>query len=144
MRQLTIGKWQIDGASFRQAEDSQAEFKIKLAPELMHKADYTVTIPDFGLPDPQDAANMVKAMKPYTHVFMGCMGGIGRTGMMIGVVLMTYRAQRRKTLGYRWNRLLRRTEAEFSPADPVDWVRENFRPDAIETDAQEEFVRGIT
>ena len=141
---LTIGKWEIEGASFKVATRSDATFKIKLAPELPHDADLTINIPDFGLPTVEDTRSMVAAMERHEHVFMGCMGGIGRTGTMIGCVLQSYRARRRKTIGYKFNKLFRRThktDPEFHPADPVKWVRKNFKGHAIETDEQEAFVR---
>lgn len=142
MKELTIGKWTIHGASFRKAYESDAEYKIKLAPELRERADHTIHIPDFGLPDVDDVKLAIDRMENYSSVFMGCFGGIGRTGTIMGCVLQHHRTQVRKTLLFKFKKLMGLPlPAEFVPADPVDWVRENYIPHAIETEEQEQFVR---
>lgn len=142
MKSLTIGKWTIYGASFKQAARCNAEFKLKLAPELKDPAHHTLNIPDFGLPEATDVKEAIRLMEPHDTVFMGCFGGIGRTGTIIGCVLQHHREKVRNSVLFKLKQLIGRPlPKEFTPSDPVQWVRENYIPHAIETEAQEDFVR---
>ena len=77
-------------------------------------------------------AAMRVGMVPY----FGCKGGLGRTGTMLGIMAKVgLNSTPARFLGFRlphWFKM---------GGDPVDWVREFYRPEAIETRDQEDFVR---
>lgn len=86
----------------------------------------TLDIEDFGLPDPAalratlDALRAAMAAEPERLFYVGCRAGLGRTGTILACLA-----------------------AESGVAgDPVAWVRAQHDPRAIETAAQEAFVRG--
>jgi hypothetical protein len=80
-------------------------------------------IKDFATPSKTEMSlaleHIVVAMMSKEPVYIGCRGGLGRTGTVLGCLAVT--------LGV--------------PGDPVLWVRENYHPHAIETYAQERYVR---
>ena len=96
---------------------------VKLAPEVPGNANYIVPIRDFGVPT--DLTNLNYTVAKVLHlladnerpVYVGCYGGQGRTGLFLALVA--------KATGV---------------GDPVAYVRENFNPKAVETEAQEEYV----
>lgn len=94
---------------------------VKMAEEIMEF--YTVSIPvkDFGIPTKEqmdkglyEAIIWVVSGKP---VYVGCMGGIGRTGLMLAILAKA-----------------------FGVKDPIMYVRANYSKHAVETRNQEEFV----
>lgn len=101
-------------------------FGVCLAPEspAAHKADVLVEIVDFGTPTPEamvDAIDKaVDAMRRRRPVYAGCMGGIGRTGTFIACLAKLWGSK-----------------------NPVADVRANYLGYAVETAAQEEFVRKL-
>jgi hypothetical protein len=79
---------------------------------------------DFGLPaDPDHAAGQIRAAferaRASELVEVGCAGGLGRTGTVLGCMAI---------LG------------GVASADAVGWVRANYDERAIETEEQEAFV----
>ncbi len=84
--------------------------------------------PDFGLPPdgPRAAAQIRSAFtraKSGQVVEIGCLGGLGRTGTVLACMAVL---------------------AGVSSADAVAWVRQNYRPGAIETTDQEQWVERFT
>jgi hypothetical protein len=80
--------------------------------------------PDFGLPsEPEVAAGQITAAFRRTQrgelVEVGCLGGSGRTGTVLACMAVL---------------------AGVPPADAVSWVREAYRPQAVETAEQEAWV----
>ena len=80
--------------------------------------------PDFGIPtDPPTAAKQIvtafERAQAGEGVEIGCIGGIGRTGTVLACMAI---------LG------------GISASDAVEWVRANYKPDAVETDEQEGWV----
>jgi protein-tyrosine phosphatase len=80
--------------------------------------------PDFGVPadGPHAAAQIREAFsraKNGQGVEVGCMGGLGRTGTVLGCMAVL---------------------VGVSSRDAVTWVRQNYRPRAIETTAQENWI----
>ena len=80
---------------------------------------------DFGLPaDPERAAAQIRAAfaraRAGERLEVGCAGGLGRTGTVLACMAIL---------------------AGIPPADAVTWVRQNYEERAVETSAQEDFVR---
>lgn len=80
--------------------------------------------PDFGVPRDRDAAAaQIRAAfaraRAGERVEVGCAGGLGRTGTVIGAMAFL---------------------AGVPAADAVQWVRANYDPRAVETEEQERFV----
>lgn len=106
---------------------------VKMAEEIEHPHMVSVPTRDFCVPEVSDMRRgVVKALMAMINdelVYVGCMGGIGRTGLFLGVlakVQIDYRkSKHRKGRG----------------DDPVAYVREHFLSHAIETDEQQKFVR---
>jgi hypothetical protein len=83
-----------------------------------------VAWPDFGVPDkPEVAAGQIaKAFERARRgelVEVGCLGGSGRTGTVLACMAIL---------------------AGIAPGDAVAWVREAYRPQAVETAEQEAWV----
>lgn len=90
------------------------------------EATWRVDVPDFGLPE--EAAlraaltDMLAALRaaPDGAYHIGCKAGLGRTGTAMACLAIM---------------------AGAVEGDPVLWLRAAYHPEAIETPAQEEFVR---
>ena len=81
--------------------------------------------PDFGLPaDGDRAADQITAAFARARsgdlVEVGCVGGLGRTGTVLACMAVL---------------------AGVPGASAVDWVRREYNPAAVETSAQEQWVR---
>jgi hypothetical protein len=79
---------------------------------------------DFGLPaDGESAARSIESAFARARggdlVEVGCIGGSGRTGTVLACMAVL---------------------AGVPPADAVDWVRHSYRPEAVETAEQEQWV----
>lgn len=87
--------------------------------------DLYLPIRDFSVPDDPAVVNRVLRQVIKTlileerAVYIGCMGGIGRTGMITALLVKTFSIGR----------------------DPVRHVRENMHPQAVETKEQKKYVR---
>jgi protein-tyrosine phosphatase len=84
----------------------------------------TIDWPDFGLPAvPGTAARQIvdafERAERGERVEVGCLGGIGRTGTVLACMAVV---------------------AGVSSADAVSWVRQHYRPEAVETSAQAGWV----
>lgn len=80
--------------------------------------------PDFGLPaDPERAASQIEQAfaraRDGETVEIGCLGGLGRTGTVLACFAVV---------------------AGVAAPDAVAWVRRTYRPEAVETDAQSDWV----
>jgi protein-tyrosine phosphatase len=98
---------------------------VRLAPEILADSEVTVRVEDFKVPEDEEAwlraaKDLIRHALRGRRAFVGCRGGVGRTGMMIATVA--------KILG---------------ETSPVFWTRRNWRREAIETLAQERFVQGL-
>ena len=80
--------------------------------------------PDFGVPvDATEAITLIatafERAKAGESVEVGCIGGLGRTGTVLACMAIL---------------------SGVPPDEAVDWVRANYDPRAIETEAQEAWV----
>lgn len=105
---------------------------VKLAAELDDPCAIELPIKDFGVPDKKACERAIYAtmvlMWQGATPYVGCMGGKGRTGVFLGVMA---KVSLRST----------RSVWRLTYPDPVDWIREVYRPEAIETVEQERYVR---
>lgn len=82
--------------------------------------------PDFGVPDPTPTVAALQSVldraRSGQQVEIGCLGGHGRTGTALACLAIL---------------------AGEKPGDAVAWVRANYCSDAVETNAQEEWVTAL-
>ena len=118
----------IYGAPFRTCPDDITS--VKMAREIPMACDIDIPTEDFSTPDMEVFTSGInKAMEALLNkgeIFIGCMGGIGRTGLAIAGLLkqhdnMIHQSVRPAT-AYR------------------DHIREHVHPHAIETTHQLEFI----
>jgi len=99
-------------------------YNICMAAEIDEPADIRVETRDFSVPDTEELLAALKggllALGARRQVFVGCMGGIGRTGL--------YLAAMAKVLGEKY---------------PVIYVRENYLSHAVETKEQMRFINEL-
>ena len=97
-------------------------FGVKLAQEIPAPCDLSIPIRDFGIPSDdkivrdvlRQVLNRLARREP---VYVGCMGGLGRTGTFLALLV--------KTLG---------------TTRPVEYVRSRYNTRAVETKAQEDYI----
>lgn len=114
---------------------------VKMAAEIDHPHDVSVPTEDYSIPDADDMTagliEALRAMKNGNDVYVGCMGGIGRTGLFMGCmakVMADWETSGSSDDGPD-------STLDHTLADPVAWVRANYIPHAIETKQQQAFVR---
>jgi len=116
--------FEISGGPIARAPSNA--FRVRLAPEVNAPAEITVPVRDFGVPEDANqwraaALTLIRvALKGKRPAYVGCMGGIGRTGTMMATVA--------KIMG---------------EPHPVRWTRTHFRRNAVETPGQEKFVASL-
>ena len=102
---------------------------IKMAEEIDHPSDVRVDTTDFSVPTVEDMRHgmvaALDAMAAGKDVYVGCMGGTGRTGTFMGCMA----------------KLMMDYDTEYPMKDPVLYVRHFYRKHAIETAEQERYVR---
>ena len=128
---LVIGRiirTQIIGGPYRQRPEGTVG--VKMAVEIDAPCDISIPVRDFGVPPPDLFAvglgrGLWEVMQNRT-LYVGCMGGIGRTGL--------YMAGLAKTMAEYRRRNKRRT------FDPVRYVRAHYIPHAVETRQQMRYI----
>lgn len=123
---------------------------VKLAQEINAACDVRLDIPDFGIPAVHavdDALfQTLKVLCEDGVIYLGCAGGIGRTGMFMALLMKTIATlnlqAEEKTLWYKIKNFL-----GFDPSPylgmrdfPVYYVRDEYLSTAVETDEQYAFV----
>jgi hypothetical protein len=97
---------------------------IKMAMEINAPCDIDIPTRDFSVPDPifMRAGLMmaIDAMADGEVFYVGCMGGIGRTGLFLSLLARALGEDR-----------------------PVEWVREHYDKRAVETEEQRAYVNGF-
>jgi protein-tyrosine phosphatase len=98
-------------------------FGVRVAEEIRKDAEVVIPIQDFSVPTKKE---MNKGMVPIVdailqgkQVYVGCMGGKGRTGLTLAIIAKTFGAK-----------------------NPIEDVRAQYYPHAVETEEQEFFVHG--
>lgn len=126
---FNFGTWGgiIHGGPYRQRPGHLPG--IKMAQEIHEKCFITIPTKDFQVPNVfamrAGILQGVMILKKHRELYVGCAGGIGRTGLYLGCMS-------KLMLDY-WN----------LPTDPVQLVRDIYLPRACETQEQEDYVRGF-
>jgi len=110
----------VFGGPFR---DCPSNMKgVKMAREINKECDVDIPTEDFQTPDPkllhkglEQAVKLIIAGEP---VYVGCMGGKGRTGLFLAVLAKAFKIKK-----------------------PVQFVRTNYYSHAVETSEQMAFVK---
>lgn len=107
------------GGSFLMAPKSDDYLIINLMAEYDLDCDFYLPIKDYEVPENID--DMIKIFeeikKTNKHVFVGCLGGMGRTGLFMSCFL--------KYLGYQ---------------NSFEIVRSQYNPNAVENEKQKKFI----
>lgn len=107
---------------------------VKMAAEISHPHDISIPTEDFSVPDVSDMKQgLMEALEHLSQgrdIYVGCMGGIGRTGLFMGVMAKLLDDYNRETEPLTYVRM-----------DPVAYVRQNYISHAIETREQQDYVR---
>lgn len=116
-------KVRMYGGPYR--ERPAGTFGVCMAAELCDlPAQVKVPTQDFSIPNPDvlidGVEQVIMALAEGRTVYAGCMGGIGRTGLVMAVTA--------KALGVK---------------EPVKWVRKHYKPHAVETQQQQRFIADI-
>jgi len=110
----------VYGGPYR--ECPEGAYGVNMAAELRYlPSKVQVPTEDFQTPDPDDLLEGLRqtilALGAKQQVYVGCMGGIGRTGLFLAVLA--------KALGYE---------------TPVTYIRANYLSYAVETEQQQRYV----
>lgn len=129
---LTLGPWafwqkvRLHGGPFDGYDPTENSLGVCVRAERVPKsADIRVPIHDFDVPRPADIWLVQEALQRAfgaaldgKDVYVGCMGGWGRTGLFLALCA--------KVAGEK---------------DPVGFIRAHYTPKAVETAKQEAYVR---
>lgn len=108
---------------------------IKLAREIDLPCVIDLPIADFSIPNRKDTVTAIARTigilnrSTIDSVYVGCMGGYGRTGIFLSLLTKLSALSQKQTL---------RDTAMLD--DPITWVRNCYVPSAVETEEQENFV----
>jgi hypothetical protein len=109
----------IQGGPYR--HKPKGFFGVKMAKEIPLACDVDVPTQDFSVPNKKHLLRgldkTLTAILEGESVYVGCMGGIGRTGLFLAALA--------KVLGY---------------DDPIGHVRQHYRSHAVETKEQEQYI----
>jgi len=121
MAVLHLGRFRVIWGGPYRDRPLKADIQICMAREIDEPATYRVEAVDFGVPSEK---RMLKALKKVLYglalrrtVFVGCAGGLGRTGLFMAVLM-----------------------AALGHPNPVAFVRRQYRKRAVETPEQEKYV----
>lgn len=99
---------------------------VCMAEELLGSCRHDIAVPtrDFDVPKVADVrralVQLIAQMAIGRQAYVGCMGGIGRTGLLLAALA--------KIMGVE---------------DPVAYVREHYIPHAVETQKQQDYIRDL-
>ena len=118
------------GGPYKQYEPNTRRLVgVKMAKEITHPHDISIPTVDFSVPDTKDMiagmAEAIEAIYAGNDIYVGCMGGIGRTGLFLAC--------------------MHKVELDYygKVGDPVAYVRKHYYKHAIETEEQKNYVRTI-
>ena len=118
----------ITGGPFDALPDGARGLCLEADSARVAEAQWRLDVPDFGVPDAAALHAVLSAMlaamraRPSDAYHIGCRAGLGRSGLALACLAVL---------------------AGAVQGDPVAWLRAAYVPEAIETPAQEDFVRGF-
>lgn len=119
-------KAMIYGGPFNNAKHDRRLVLVKMAKEIEKPCDIDIPTVDFSVPTRHDmdtgVLEAVKLIAQGNDIYVGCMGGIGRTGLFMGCM-----AKVMKDFG-------------TPMGEVIPYVRREFKQHAIETQEQQDFV----
>lgn len=126
----------VYGGPYRECPNNWNWFGVKMAAEIQMPCEVDIPTEDFNVPEVGDLH--IGLMHTLSHlvfndanVYVGCMGGIGRTGLFLAALAKVQIEYRR--LKHRKGR----------GDDPVKYVRKHFIPHAVETEQQKQFIADL-
>jgi hypothetical protein len=109
---------------------------VKMAAEIMREHDISIPTHDFSTPDINDMhkgiAKALEAIYNGNDLYVGCKGGIGRTGLFMACLAKVM---------FDYDFLQKAGEVKYR--DPVRYVREHYFEHAVETEEQRQFVNSF-
>lgn len=97
---------------------------VKMAVEIDLPCDVDIPTRDFNVPEHRHLTwGLAKAMwllRTKGHIYVGCMGGVGRTGLFMAVLTRVLQGK--------------------TGTEAVEEVRRQYRPHAVETQEQNDYV----
>lgn len=132
-------KAQVFGGPFLEYVPGQRRLvSVKMAAEIEHPHDIGIPTEDFSTPShPAMHAGIRKALVAIlsgNDLYVGCMGGIGRTGLFMACLAKVM---------FNYNEFDEVQEGKPETYDPVAYVRSTYYGHAVETRAQQKFVEGF-
>lgn len=127
----------LAGGPYRDKPVESEYFGIKVAEEINLPYAVKIDIEDFNIPDDVGEVELaivaaIAAARMGSIPYVGCMGGMGRTGTILAIIVKALtRASRPRVLGVSIGRC----------PDPVAYVRTHYNSHACETGAQRQYVR---
>jgi hypothetical protein len=145
----------VQGGPFREVPEGIRS--VKLAREINIPCDVALDIEDFSVPTVYNTMIALREAMTILEedgvIYVGCMGGIGRTGMFIALLMRIIGAHevlapQRKFIFMRWWAMMfggsiykNETDVNYRMrTDPVEFVREHYLSHAVETQDQWHFV----
>lgn len=109
-------------------------FGVKMAKEIDRPCDVDIPTEDFSVPDKKVMAwglfHAYRGIKKHGVIYAGCMGGIGRTGLFMALMLrLAYEA--------------RTSDTSDRTDEHIGYLREHYHPHSVETPEQREYVRNF-
>lgn len=130
---------------------------VKLAPEITVPAEVVLDIADFSTPSVKDTVKALKEtftiLRDDSIVYVGCWGGIGRTGMFMALIALVAAVDRmiyppkRSAFGQMLASFFCYSTFKPEPQwckdvrnDPIKYIRSVYISEAVETEDQRKFV----
>jgi len=115
---------------------------VKLAQEISTPCDIDLPIPDYSVPDKKQCAialaKAIGMLNKHKEIYVGCMGGFGRTGLFLALITRIIGTANLKSVDPSTVK-----EAKYQSSVPVTYVRYHYVHEAVETDEQEFYIEGF-
>ena len=124
----------VYGGPYKKIPDSMQYVGVKMAEEVYHPHAIDCPTRDFSVPD-VDTFRLALLqgailLKKHGYLYVGCMGGIGRTGLYLaGMVELLHPAELIVKLG--------------NTPTSIEYVRKNYKANAVETKEQIRFIETL-
>lgn len=129
----------VFGGPFRDYVPGQRRLvSVKMAEEINHPHDISVPTEDFSVPSMKDMhdgiAKALQAILDGNDLYVGCMGGTGRTGLFMACLAKVMDAFNGQELN------MAETRKFHTEIPAVAYVRKHYKPHAVETAEQMRYV----